>query len=142
MSILAWRAVGPKKSTISSTTAATLVGRRCRSWTRAKRRKSLETSMSRWHSFCKSWTRSWRRRAFAARAVAAAIATIATVTAVGAARRRSGFARLAASLFTQQSFARQLDAVLVVNGDHLHLQLVANLDDVFHLIDKLVVQLA
>ena len=38
--------------------------------------------------------------------------------------------------------ARQLDAVLVVDGDHLDLQLVADLADVFDLADVLVVQLA
>src|SRR5438132_10670822 len=81
------------------------------------------------------------RRAFAARAVAAAIT--AAVTAIGAAwRRRGRFAWLAAALFTQQGLARQLDAVLVVDGNHFDLQLVADLDDVFHLIDKLVVQFA
>src|SRR5262245_54283754 len=51
-------------------------------------------------------------------------------------------AALALGLLAQQRLARQLDAVVLVDGDHLHLDLVADLDHVLDLADVLVVQLA
>src|SRR5262249_22138987 len=55
--------------------------------------------------------------------------------------RRRGPA-LALGLLPQQRLARQLDAVVLVDGDHLHLDLVAELDHVLDLADVLVIQLA
>src|SRR3712207_9074154 len=49
---------------------------------------------------------------------------------------------LGAPLLAQQRLARQLDAVVLVDGDHLDLQPVAHLAHVLDLADVLVVQLA
>src|SRR5205807_8193056 len=51
-------------------------------------------------------------------------------------------AALALGLLAQQGLARQLDAVVLVDGDHLDLDPVADLDHVLDLADVLVVQLA
>src|SRR5437867_1296463 len=45
-------------------------------------------------------------------------------------------------LLPQERLPRQIHAVLVVDGDHLHLQPVADLADVLDLLDVLVAQLA
>src|SRR5262249_61752516 len=49
---------------------------------------------------------------------------------------------LAFGLLPQQHLARQLDAIVLVDGDHLHLDLVAKFDNVLDLPDILVVQFA
>src|ERR1700681_1273586 len=55
---------------------------------------------------------------------------------------RSGRRRLAGFLLAQYRLARQLDAVLIVDGDHLDLHDVADPADRVHLVHELVVQLA
>jgi len=45
-------------------------------------------------------------------------------------------------LFAQERFARELDPVLIINGNHFDLKMVADLADTLHLIHVLVIQLA
>src|SRR5436190_1207964 len=53
------------------------------------------------------------------------------------------FGRMSAGvLLPEHRLSRQLDAVLIIDRDHLHLQDIADFADVFHLVDVLVVQLA
>src|SRR5215831_19112593 len=78
--------------------------------------------------------------------VPAAVATIwsaftAPAVAELIARRRTAV-RSAAPSFAEQHLARQLDAVLIVDGDDLDLHAVADFTDAFHLVDVLVIQLA
>src|SRR5262245_7658674 len=93
---------------------------------------------------------SRRFRGFSATTAAAAAAAVAPPPAGGTAAlvlpaRRGSFAAPGAGglvLFAEKGLSRQLHAVLVVDGDHLDLQAVAHLADVFDLVHVLVVQLA
>jgi hypothetical protein len=55
---------------------------------------------------------------------------------------RRSFAAGLGLLLAHQGLARQLDAIVLVDGDHLHLHLVADLAHVVDLADILVVQFA
>src|SRR5438105_404859 len=76
-----------------------------------------------------------------ARPAVATFAT-ATLTATSFLRRRSRRGTRSLVLLAQQHLARQLDTVLIVDGDDLHLQAIADLADAIDALDVFVVQLA
>src|SRR5262245_46249237 len=80
--------------------------------------------------------------AIAARAaIAAAVSPIATVAATIPARL-TRFLRRQAGCFAKENLARQFDAVLVVDGDDLDLDAVADFADGVDALDVLVVEFA